>query len=132
MADADGFVDEEVRPDAGRTLPLEEGPRWRGVHHLALTTNDMDATVRFYHGVLGMRIVATIATDSFRHYFFEIGPGATVAFFEFSGVDVGTHREAGGRRRRTSRPSSTTCRSTWPTSGPWSSCGTGSPSTPSR
>jgi len=33
----------------------EERPRWRGVNHLALVTPDMDATVRFYHGVLGMR-----------------------------------------------------------------------------
>jgi catechol 2,3-dioxygenase-like lactoylglutathione lyase family enzyme len=56
----------------------------------------MDATVRFYHGVLGMRIVATVATESFRHYFFEIGPGSTVAFFEFSGVDVGTLEKAAG------------------------------------
>lgn len=28
-------------------------PRWRGIHHLALITDDMDATVRFWHGVLG-------------------------------------------------------------------------------
>ena len=38
-------------------LPVE-GPRWRGINHLALVTNDMDATVRFYHGVLGARLVA--------------------------------------------------------------------------
>ena len=28
-------------------------PRWRGVNHLALVTDDMDATTRFYAGVLG-------------------------------------------------------------------------------
>jgi catechol 2,3-dioxygenase-like lactoylglutathione lyase family enzyme len=50
-----------------------EQPRWRGVNHLALITADMDATVRFYHGVLGMPLVATIGTPDFRHYFFEIG-----------------------------------------------------------
>lgn len=84
------------RVELARPLPIDEGPRWRGVHHLALTTNDMDATVRFYHGVLGMRIVATIGTDTFRHYFFEIGPGATVAFFEFTGVDVGAIEKPAG------------------------------------
>lgn len=57
--------------------------RWRGVNHLALVTDDMDATVRFYVGVLGARLVATIGTDSFRHYFFEIGQANTVAFFEY-------------------------------------------------
>jgi catechol 2,3-dioxygenase-like lactoylglutathione lyase family enzyme len=60
-----------------------ELPRWRGVNHLALVTNDMDATTRFYHEVLGARIVATIGTPSFRHYFFEIGPQSTIAFFEY-------------------------------------------------
>jgi catechol 2,3-dioxygenase-like lactoylglutathione lyase family enzyme len=57
--------------------------RWRGVNHLALVTADMDATVRFWHGVLGARLVATIGTPTFRHYFFEIGVGSTVAFFEY-------------------------------------------------
>lgn len=58
---------------------------WRGVHHLALVTADMDATVRFYHGVLDARLVVTLATDAFKHYFFEFAPGNTVAFFEYAG-----------------------------------------------
>lgn len=61
----------------------EEPPRWRGINHLALVTPDMDATVRFYHGVLGARLVADLAGPGFRHYFFEFGPGNTVAFFEY-------------------------------------------------
>ena len=59
-------------------------PRWRGVNHLALVTGDMDATVRFYHGVLGAQLVATIGTPHFRHYFFEIGERNTIAFFEYA------------------------------------------------
>ncbi len=54
-------------------------PRWRGINHLALITTDMDATVRFYHGVLGARLVATIGTPEFRHYFFELGPQKTLS-----------------------------------------------------
>jgi catechol 2,3-dioxygenase-like lactoylglutathione lyase family enzyme len=61
-----------------------ERPAWRGVNHLALVTGDMDTTVRFYHGVLGARLVATIGTPDFRHYFFAIGPGQTIAFFEYA------------------------------------------------
>ncbi|MER7369892.1 VOC family protein [Nonomuraea wenchangensis] len=57
---------------------------WRGVHHLALVTADMDATVRFWHGVLGARLVATLAVPSFKHYFFDVAPGNTVAFFEYA------------------------------------------------
>jgi catechol 2,3-dioxygenase-like lactoylglutathione lyase family enzyme len=63
-----------------------DGPRWRGINHLALVTPDMDATVRFYHGVLGMRLVATLMAGPMRHYFFEIGPENTVAFFEWKGA----------------------------------------------
>ena len=58
-------------------------PYWRGINHLALVTNDMDATVRFYHGTLGARLLATIGAPGFRHYFFEFGPQCTVAFFEY-------------------------------------------------
>ena len=53
---------------------------WRGVHHLALVTADMDATVRFWHGVLDARLVTTLATPAFRHYFFEVAPGNTIAW----------------------------------------------------
>jgi catechol 2,3-dioxygenase-like lactoylglutathione lyase family enzyme len=74
----------------------QEGPRWRGINHLALITDDMDATVRFYHGVLGARLVATIGTPQFRHYFFEFGPENTVAFFEYTGIPVETFAKPAG------------------------------------
>jgi catechol 2,3-dioxygenase-like lactoylglutathione lyase family enzyme len=61
---------------------------WRGINHLALVTNDMDATVRFYHGVLGARLVATLGTPAFRHYFFSFGNETTVAFFEYADSPV--------------------------------------------
>lgn len=67
---------------------MSEQPHWRGINHLALITTDMDATVRFYHGVLGARLVAHLGNDSFRHYFFEIGQENTIAFFEYQGVEL--------------------------------------------
>jgi catechol 2,3-dioxygenase-like lactoylglutathione lyase family enzyme len=63
-------------------------PAWSGINHLALITNDMDATVRFYHGVLGARLAATVGTPEFRHYFFDFGPHCTVAFFEYADVAI--------------------------------------------
>ena len=68
------------------TVPSTErpAPYWRGINHLALVTTDMDATVRFYHGILGARLVGTVASATFRHYFFEFGPQCTVAFFEYA------------------------------------------------
>ena len=71
-------------------------PRWRGINHLALVTTDMDATVRFYHGTLGARLVGTVGTDTFRHYFFEFGPHCTVAFFEYVGSTVESFAKPAG------------------------------------
>src|SRR5215210_7573275 len=71
-------------------------PHWRGINHLALITTDMDATVRFYHEVLGARLVATIGTPQFRHYFFEFGPEQTVAFFEYKDVELDTFAKPAG------------------------------------
>lgn len=73
---------------------LPEAPVWRGVNHLALVTPDMDATVRFYAGVLGMPLVTTLMAGPMRHYFFQIGPQNTVAFFEIAGAE--TFRKGAG------------------------------------
>jgi catechol 2,3-dioxygenase-like lactoylglutathione lyase family enzyme len=73
-----------------------EQPRWRGINHLALITNDMDATVRFWHGVLGAKLVATIGTPGFRHYFFDFGPEQTVAFFEYRDQQVDAFAKPAG------------------------------------
>jgi len=71
-------------------------PAWSGINHLALITNDMDATVRFYHGVLGARIAATVGTPEFRHYFFDFGPHCTVAFFEYADVAIEPFAKSAG------------------------------------
>lgn len=73
-----------------------ETPRWRGINHLALITNDMDATVRFWHGVLGAKLVATIGAPGFRHYFFDFGPEQTVAFFEYRDNPIETFAKPAG------------------------------------
>lgn len=73
---------------------LPPAPSWRGINHLALVTPDMDATVRFYAGVLGMPLVTTLMAGPMRHYFFEIAPGNTVAFFEIA--DAETFRKGSG------------------------------------
>ena len=71
-------------------------PRWRGVNHLALVTTDMDATVRFYHGVLGARLVAHLAAPGFRHYFFQLGDEETIAFFEYADQPLDTFAKPAG------------------------------------
>jgi catechol 2,3-dioxygenase-like lactoylglutathione lyase family enzyme len=57
----------------------------RGINHLALVCRDMQATVDFYSGVLGMPLIKTIELpfDMGQHFFFDIGNGDALAFFWF-------------------------------------------------
>jgi catechol 2,3-dioxygenase-like lactoylglutathione lyase family enzyme len=53
------------------------------IDHVGINTNDMEATLQFYCGVLGMRLVHTTRTsDGRRHYTVEIGGGNTFAIFD--------------------------------------------------
>ncbi len=61
--------------------------RYTGVNHLAMATGDMDATVRFWRDLLGMRLVAGLGRAGYRHYFFEISDVDMLAFFEWPGVE---------------------------------------------
>ncbi|HQX58531.1 MAG: VOC family protein [Rhodoferax sp.] len=70
----------------------------RGLHHLALNTDDMKMTIDFYAGVLGMPLVHALKVppglgtgpgnrgnppfENLRHYFFDMGGDSLLAFFE--------------------------------------------------
>src|SRR5579864_4986382 len=75
---------------------MSKNSPFSGINHLAMVTGDMDKTVRFYRDVLGCRLTATIGTDHFKHYFFEIGKGNTIAFFEWPGVEPGVPEKPAG------------------------------------
>jgi catechol 2,3-dioxygenase-like lactoylglutathione lyase family enzyme len=74
----------------------ESRPAWMGLNHLALVTTDMDATVRFWHQVLGAEVMATIATPAFKHYFFRIGDYQTIAFFQYLDAELQTFAKPAG------------------------------------
>ena len=88
-------------------------PTTRGVHHLALCTDDMKATTDFYGEVLGMPLVhamkapAGLGTgpgnrgnppyEQVRHYFFDMGNDSLLAFFEIpKGKEPAGNRNAIG------------------------------------
>ncbi|OGD54359.1 glyoxalase [Candidatus Bathyarchaeota archaeon RBG_13_38_9] len=60
--------------------------KFNGVNHLAMTTGDMDSTIRFWRDLLGMRLVAGLGKPGYRHYFFQISDTDLIAFFEWLGV----------------------------------------------
>jgi len=61
-----------------------------GFHHVAFACRDLDATVRFYDGLLGFALVHTEgqggAEHFMRHIFFELGDGSNIAFFFLKGM----------------------------------------------
>ena len=55
------------------------------LHHVALVTNDMKATVAFYREVIGSEIAMAHrqGEHDVRHYFITVAPNTVFAFFEF-------------------------------------------------
>src|SRR5262245_44210319 len=56
-----------------------------GVHHLALITHDLDATIRFYRDLLGLRLALGMGHGSTKHYVFQLTDRDALAFFEWEG-----------------------------------------------
>jgi len=52
-----------------------------------MVTKDMDATIRFWRDLLGMRLVAGLGASKYKHYFFEITKHDMIAFFEWPDVE---------------------------------------------
>ena len=71
----------------------------RGVHHLALLSHDVGRTIAFYQGVLEFPLTELFENRDYRgstHFFFDIGNGNLLAFFDFPGLDLGEYAEVLG------------------------------------
>ncbi len=62
----------------------------KSVHHVAFSTRDVEATYEFYTQKLGMRLLHAEnhrqGDGYFRHFFFGMGEGEAIAFFQLEGV----------------------------------------------
>jgi catechol 2,3-dioxygenase-like lactoylglutathione lyase family enzyme len=81
------------------SLPDREGLRspFAMLHHVALITNDMPATVAFYRDVLGSEVALAHRLDrpdAARHYFITVAPNVVFAFFEFKDAELPEFAEA--------------------------------------
>jgi catechol 2,3-dioxygenase-like lactoylglutathione lyase family enzyme len=71
----------------------------RGLHHTALLCQDVERTVRFYQGVLGFPLTEMVGNRDYEgstHFFFDIGNGNLLAFFDFPGLELGPYAEVLG------------------------------------
>lgn len=71
----------------------------RGIHHTALISSDVRRTVEFYQGLLGFPLIDMFENRDLpgsTHFFFDVGNGNTLAFFDLPGVDVGPYAEVFG------------------------------------
>jgi catechol 2,3-dioxygenase-like lactoylglutathione lyase family enzyme len=71
----------------------------RGVHHCALLSSDVERTIRFYQGVLGFPLTELFENRDYQgstHFFFDIGHGNALAFFDMPGLDLGPYAEVLG------------------------------------
>ncbi|MDQ1456005.1 MAG: glyoxylase family protein [Actinomycetota bacterium] len=62
-----------------------------GVHHLALICADPERTISFYQDVLGFPLVELFENRDYEgssHFFFDIGAGNMLAFFDFPGLGL--------------------------------------------
>jgi catechol 2,3-dioxygenase-like lactoylglutathione lyase family enzyme len=71
----------------------------RGVHHVALLSADVEMTIRFYQDLLEFPLTELFENRDYEgstHFFFDIGNGNTIAFFDFPGLDLGDYAEVLG------------------------------------
>jgi catechol 2,3-dioxygenase-like lactoylglutathione lyase family enzyme len=68
----------------------------RGLHHVALISSDVERTVRIYQDVLEFPLTELIENRDYAgssHFFFDIGNGNLLAFFDFPGLEIGPYAE---------------------------------------
>jgi glyoxylase I family protein len=72
-----------LEPMAGRPTSTA-----RGVHHVALIARDVEETIRFYQDLLGFPLVELVENRDYAgssHFFFDVGNGNLLGFFDFPG-----------------------------------------------
>jgi len=71
----------------------------RGIHHTALLSSNVEQTIGFYQGVLEFPLTEVIENRDYKgstHFFFDVGNGNLLAFFDFPGLDLGPYAEVLG------------------------------------
>jgi catechol 2,3-dioxygenase-like lactoylglutathione lyase family enzyme len=99
-SDVDRTVEwEDLRTRYFQPMGQRPNSTARGLHHFAIVSSDVERTISFYQGVLGFPLAELFENRDYRgstHFFFDIGNGNYLAFFDFPGLDLGPYREVLG------------------------------------
>src|SRR5215207_6949496 len=71
----------------------------QGLHHFALICSDVRATIDFYQGLLEFPLTEIFENRDYagsNDFFFDIGQGNLLAFFDLPGLDLGPYAEVLG------------------------------------
>jgi catechol 2,3-dioxygenase-like lactoylglutathione lyase family enzyme len=70
-----------------------------GVHHQALMCSSVERTIDFYQGLLEFPLTELFENRDYEgstHFFFDIGNGNALAFFDFPGLGLAPYQEVLG------------------------------------
>ena len=90
---------ERSRLRAAYLKPDRPASSARGVHHVAVLCADVERTVRFYQELLEFPLTEIFENRDYKgsnHFFFDIGNGNLLGFFDFPGLDLGPYAEVLG------------------------------------
>jgi catechol 2,3-dioxygenase-like lactoylglutathione lyase family enzyme len=90
---------DRIRTRYLRSTTDRPGSSARGLHHIALLCSDVERTVRFYQEVLEFPLTEIFENRDFKgsnHFFFDLGNGNLLAFFDLPGLDLGPYAEVLG------------------------------------
>lgn len=101
QATVDSLAARRAEISARRLKSSDERPASsaRGVHHVALISSDVERTVEFFDGLLEFPLIEMFENRDYAgstHFFFDVGAGNALAYFDLPGLDLGAYAEVLG------------------------------------
>ena len=93
MGDIDlaAIAAERARLQAEYITPERPQSSARGIHHAALICSNVEQTIKFYQGLLEFPLTEIFGNRDYKgsnHFFFDVGNGNLLAFFDFPGLGL--------------------------------------------
>ena len=97
--DLHAIAAERARLQAEYITPDRPATSARGIHHAALICSNVEQTIKFYQGLLEFPLTEIFENRDYKgsnHFFFDVGNGNLLAFFDFPGLDLEPYKETLG------------------------------------